>query len=268
MKLYFSFLIPFIFTIFISGCSVKNLSYAEKNIDSNSTIKSIDNLTYKKDLLFEWKISKGDRVEIQAYNQSSSTAGQLNELLSNGGKRFVQQRNGDEGTLIGADGKILLPLIGEVNILGLTESQAADLLIKEYKKYLKNPYVSVKVLNQKLFVVGEVKKPGVVLVTNGTMNLFEALAQSGDLTDYANRTNIKVIRGSMRDPEIREINLSDLNAIKLSSLILRPNDVIYIEPRETKSVGLYYDEQLPFWRLISTMLSPFTSTAVIYGVTQ
>jgi len=272
MKLYFIFISFFISTFFFSGCSVKNFAYTEKNINNKNIIKSVDKYSYNNDLLFEWKISKGDRVEIQAYNQSSSAKGQLNELLSRGGEQFSQNRQGDEGILIGANGKVLLPLIGEVNILGLTESQAAAKLLSEYKKYLKNPYISVKVLNQKLFVLGEVKTPGVVLVTNGTMNLFEALAKSGDLTDYANRTNIKILRGSMRNPIIREVNLNDLNAIKLSSLILIPNDVIYVEPRGAKAIGLYYNEQLPFWRLIGAMLSPLTSTAtstaVIYGVTK
>ncbi len=253
--------------LFLTACTVKEFSYFEKNIDQKKIITNIDNKTYKKDSLFQWKISKGDRIEINAYNQSASGSnGQLTQLLSSGGQKYYTQRYGDEGTLINANGLVRLPLIGSVKLLGLTEDEASEFLIKKYKLYLKHPYVSVKILNQKLFVVGEVKKPGAILVTNGTMNLFEALAYTGDLTDYANRTSIKIVRGNMRNPEIREINLNDFNSIKYASLILRPNDIVYVEPRASKANTVGINEEIPFWKLIGSILAPFTGAAVIYGV--
>jgi len=257
------------FLLFFTSCTVKDFNYMEKNQVKQSITTKIDDATYEEDKLFEWKISKGDRIEIQAYNQSSTAQnGQLTQLLSNGGQKYYTQRYGDEGILIKPDGLVRLPLLGAVKLSGLTEEQAAELLIEKYKKYLRHPFVSVKILNQKLFVIGEVKKPGVVLVTNGTMTLFEALAYSGDLTDFANRTNIKILRGSMRNPEVREINLNDFAAIKYSSLILRPNDVVYVEPRSSKADVVGVQEELPLWQLIGNILSPFSTAAVIYGVTK
>jgi len=170
--------------------------------------------------------------------------------------------------LVPPDGKILLPLIGKIKLTGLTEEEASAFLMKKYKVYLKHPYVSVRILNQKLFVLGEVKKPGVVLVTNGTMNLFEALAKTGDLTDYADRTDIKILRGSLRDPEVREINLNNFNSIKFASLILRPNDIVYVAPRASRAGMVGANEQLPFWQLIGSILAPFNSAAVLYRVTK
>lgn len=253
----------------LTGCSVKDYKYLEKNKEQINVVKEIDQKTYKKDLMFQWKILKGDRVEIKAYNQSSSSSSaQLTQLLSSGGQASGTQRFGDEGTLINTDGLVRLPLVGSVKLIGLTEDEASQMLIAKYKTYLKHPYVSVKILNQKLFVVGEVQRPGVVLVTNGTMSLFEALAVSGDLTDYANRTDIKIIRGDMRNPEIRQVNLNDLNSIRYASLILRPNDVIYVTPRDSKSSAAGIQDIQPFWNLISSMLSPFATAAVWYGVTQ
>jgi len=253
----------------LEGCTVKDYAYLEKNQDKAKIIKKVDKKTYDKEKLFQWKISSGDRIKIQAYNQSSGSANaQLTQLLSSGGGQQYTQRIGDEGILIAPDGKVLLPLIGKVKLTGLTEKEASAFLIKKYKAYLRHPYVSVTILNQKLFVVGEVNKPGVVLVTNGTMNLFEALAQSEDLTDYADRTNIKILRGSMRDPEVREINLNDFNSIKLASLILRPNDIVYVEPRAARADMVGAQEELPFWQLVGAVLSPFTSAAVFYGVTK
>ena len=237
--------------------------------DANATkiITKVSDEEYKKETMFEWKISKGDRIEIQAFNQSSNANnGQLTQLLSNAGQTVTQNRYGDEGILIPADGRVNLPLIGSVKLTGLTEREASKALIKEYKKYLRNPYVHVRILNQKLFVVGEVRNPGTVLVTNGTMSLFEALANRGDVTDYADRTKIKIIRGSMRNPEIREINLTDLNAIRYASLILRPNDIVYVQPRDSKASVVGAQEKLPFWQLIGAILAPFNTAIVSYGV--
>ena len=58
------------------------------------------------------------------------------------------------------------------------------------------------------------------------MNLIEAIARSEDMTDYAERTNIKIIRGDLRRPVVRVIDLTQLNAIAASSLFLKPNDII------------------------------------------
>ena len=261
-------LLSLVIAVFFSACAVKDYNRFDKNKDLVKPVTKVSNETYKQEKLFEWKIQKGDRVEITAFNQSSSTGGQLTQLLSHGGQRMYTQRVGDEGILIGAEGMVTLPLIGSIKISGLTEQQAAEKLIKEYKKYLRNPYVAVKILNQKLFVIGEVKKPGVILVTNGTMSLFEALAKSGDITDYANRKNIRILRGDMRHPEVREINLTDFKSITMASLILQPNDVVYVEPRRDRASMVGYNEELPWANLLGRLLSPFSTAAVVYGVTK
>ena len=261
-------LLSLVIAVFFSACAVKDYNRFDKNKDLTKPVTKVSNETYKKEKLFEWKIQKGDRVEITAFNQSSSAGGQLTQLLSHGGQRMDTQRVGDEGILIGAKGTVTLPLIGSIKISGLTEQQAAEKLIKEYKKYLRNPYVAVKILNQKLFVLGEVKSPGVVLITKGTMSLFEALAASGDITDYANRTNIRILRGDMRNPEVREIDLTDFKSITMASLILQPNDVVYVEPREDRASMIGYGEELPWASLLNRLLAPLSTIAIIKGLTQ
>lgn len=262
----------FITTVFIvllmSACSVKEFNRFDKNQDSVHLVKEVSNIEYEQEKTFEWKIQQGDRVEITAFNQSSSGGGQLNELLSKGGQPLYTQRVGDEGVLIGLNGSVNLPLVGDIKIVGLTEGEAAKKLIKEYKKYLRNPYVAVKIMNQKLIVLGEVKQPGVLLVTHGTMSLFEALARSGDITDYADRTNIRIIRGDMRNAKIREVDLTDFKSMRMASLVLKPNDVVYVAPRDDRASMVGYQEELPWTQLLNNLLAPFATGAVIYGVTK
>jgi polysaccharide export outer membrane protein len=245
-------------SLLFSGCSTKTFKYFDNN-NSVNTVRSISDTKYTEEAAFEWKIAKGDRVEIIVVNQSSNEGDQqLNQILNTGGRmQAALTRDGTEGYLIPTDGTVRLPLIGAVQIGGLTEAQATDKLSQTYKEYLRNPFVTVKILNQKLFVLGEVKKPGVIQVTNGTMSLFEALAYSGDLTDDAERTNLYVIRGGVRNPEVREINLSDLSSMKFTSLILQPNDIVYVQPRGMKAYNVAFKEQMPFFDMLHAMLYPF-----------
>lgn len=245
--------------LLFSGCSTGTFKMLENN---ESAVRSVSDADYNEDALFEWKIAKGDRVEINIANQSSTDVnGQLTVLLNNTVR--YQNRDATDGFLIPNNGSVNLPLIGAAKIMGLTESEATEKLTNEYKKYLKNPFVSVKILNQKLFVLGEVKRPGVVQVTNGTMSLFEALAYSGDLTDDAERTNVKIIRGGLRKPLVREINLANIPQMQLSSLILQPNDIIYVQPRDMKAYNVAYKEQMPFFEMLTSMLTPFVNYTLV-----
>lgn len=239
----------------ISGCSTSTYALFQ---EESTNLKEVSDANYTQEMEFEWKIAKGDRLDIVVANQSSGEgAGELNILLNTAGQMNYQVRDGTEGFLIPNDGSVRLPLVGSVNILGLTESQAASKLTESYKRYLKNPFVSVKILNQKLFVLGEVRKPGVVQVTHGTMSLFEALAYSGDLTDDAERTNVKIIRGGLRTPLVKEVNLANLSTLRVASLILQPNDIVYIQPRSMKAYNVAFKEQIPFFEMIHAMLFPF-----------
>ncbi len=251
--------------LFFAGCSAnKEFVYFNQNMDKEKIVKEVPDSEYEAEKRFEWKISQGDRVEITVFNQTGGSAGgQLNSLLGTSAQTAYVNPTGTEGMLVPADGKIRLPLIGKVKISGMTEIEAADKLTEEYRKYLRNPYVEVKIRNQKLIVLGEVKRPGVVPVTNGTMTLFEALAASGDLTDDGMRTNILILRGDLRHPQVREVDLTNMSALRLSSLILRPNDVVYVQPRYMKAINKEFAEKGQFFNFLNTIMSPFLTYRAI-----
>ncbi|MFH0709998.1 MAG: polysaccharide biosynthesis/export family protein [Pseudomonadota bacterium] len=250
------FYLMFIVGLLFSGCAIPTYKMFDGNI---TTVQTVSDSNYTEEAEFEWKIAKGDRLEIIVVSQSSGDGQQeLNQILNTGGRmQAALTRDGTEGYLVPKAGTVRLPLVGAVSIVGLTENQAAEKLLTAYQHYLKNPFVTVKILNQKLFVLGEVRKPGVVQVTNGTMSLFEALAYSGDLTDDAERSNVRVIRGGLRTPSMREIDLANISSMQLTSLILKPNDIVYIQPRSMKAYNVAFKEQMPFFELLHAMLFPF-----------
>ena len=188
----------------------------------------------------------------------------MNSILASRNTSGNETYNQDKvGILVTQDGTIRLPLIDSVKITGLTEDQASKMLIKEYKKYIHNPYVVVEITNQRIIVIGEVGKPGVVPIVNGTMNLIEVIARSGYLTKDASRTNIGIIRGDLRKPTVRLVDLTDGKGLLTASLLLKPNDIVYIQARQMDGYNKAFTEAMPFFQAVSAMLNPFVQRTII-----
>ncbi len=261
-----SFILLATFIIFlVSGCSVKDdrLFQSKKIRDKNTTIVSDEE--YEGAVRFEYKIASNDRLAITTYVQSGTDSQQMNSILANTDttRQGLDSIDAAAGLLVTQQGEVRLPLIGSINVIGLTEDQAADKLITEYKKYIRNPYVTVEITNQRIIVIGEVKQPGIVPVVNGTMNLIEVIARSGYLTEKASRTDIHIVRGNLRDPEIRSIDLTNGKSLLTTNLLLQPNDIVYVRAREMDGFNKAFSESMPFFQAVSTILSPFVQVSII-----
>lgn len=260
MKITCKTVFTLLFAFSLAGCSMKEYRlFQDENLSGDPTV--VSDAQYADEMVFENIIAPNDRVVINVYNQSSQNSGQLTSMVSSGSTKD-EMSDENLGMLVTRKGNVRLPLIGEQRISGMTEDRAAAMLIEEYKKYLRNPYVTVEITNQRIYMLGEIEEPGVVQVTNGTMNLVEAIARSGDLTDYAERTNIKIIRGDLRNPDVRVVDLTQMDAIRISSLYLKPNDIVYVQPRTMKGYNMAFNEIAPPFQLLTAMLQPFVN--VVY----
>jgi polysaccharide export outer membrane protein len=258
-----------VLSIFLfSGCSIKDYKLFQTETKKQELTTLISEEEYKNELAYENKIAPNDRLSITVYVQSGQGSQQMSSILTTNSNNNTTSRDDDIGILVTQNGTVRLPMIGSVEIIGLTEDQASAKLIELYKTYIRNPYVKVEIKNQRVIVIGEVKKPGVVSVTNGTMTVLEAIAQSGDLTDIASRDNVKIIRGDLRNPDVRSIDLANLVALNESSLFLRPNDIIYVQPRNLKAYNKAFEEIMPFWQMVSSILNPFVQRKQIMDGTN
>ena len=250
---YFNMLILML-VLMSGGCSLKEYRLFQGD-ESTDEATIITDDQYAEEITFEYKIQPNDRISIQVFNQIGSSQ-QITSIVDNSS---IGQNNDsqDPGFLVTAEGTVNLPLLGVTKLIGLTEDQAAKHLIKEYKVYLRNPYAVVKIHNQRIIVVGEVNKPGIVPIKNGTMNLIEVIARSGDFTDWAMRTHIVVLRGDLRKPETRIIDLTDMSAIALSSMYLHDKDIVYVQPRSAKGISLFVQDVTPPFDLVTKILTPF-----------
>lgn len=249
----------------MAGCADSRKYHLFQVEHQESLKKEIPHHVYQKELSFENIIAPNDRLSITVYVQSSNDSQAMTSILSTKNVSLGGNENKDIGLLVNQDGTITLPLINKIKVSGFTEAELTDLLIQKYKTFIRNPYVTVQITNQRVIVVGEVKKPGIVQVTNGTINLIEAIALSGDLTTNALRNAIYIIRGDLRKPEVRSIDLTSIEAIASSSMILRPNDIVYVQPREINGFNKSVSEITPVFNTIQTILNPLSTYDSLWG---
>ncbi|MFK5976103.1 MAG: polysaccharide biosynthesis/export family protein [Sulfurovum sp.] len=163
-----------------------------------------------------------------------------------------------KGVLVNSLGEIYLPLIGKIKIKGLTQSGVARLLEEKYKKYLKNPTLYLEVINKRCYILGEVKKAGVVNMDSDRLTILEAIAYAGDLTDNAVRDNIIVVSHNINNNvTIRKIDLTNFDTLYSSNIIIKPNDIIYVQPNGWKEYKINANNIITPFANISAIIAPF-----------
>jgi len=155
----------------------------------------------------------------------------------------------DRTVTIRPDGKISLPLIGDVVAEEMTPGELAGELTKEFSEYVKNPSVSVIVTgfnSKKIYVVGEVFQQGSYPYT-GEMTAFEAVEEAGSFTRRASLKRVILVRGDLKNPQVIDVNLRDVfkQGAKQKDLLLQPEDILYVPPNGFAKVG-YAIEQVLF----------------------
>lgn len=195
-----------------------------------------------------YKIAPRDKLDIQVFNYSELTT-----------KINVDSDPTDRATTVASDGTVTMPLLGRVKISELTKEEASLMLQERYREFLKQPEVKIEILNQRIYVIGEVNKPGVVPLVEESISLIEAIAQAGDINIYGERRSIKIIRGDHRNPTISSVDLTKLASLQTNDLMLTPGNVVYVEPNNMRATNVNIGEYLPMLQLVNSILSPFTN---------
>lgn len=131
-----------------------------------------------------------------------------------------------------ADGAVALPVIGKVEVAGLTRRAAAEKIQAMYEKsLLKDPIIDVSIVNLKVTMLGEFTSQGNFLLEKDNTSLVEMIGEAGGITSRADPKKLKVIRGNFQNPETIYVNLKDINSLASKKLILQNNDIIYLEPQ-------------------------------------
>ncbi len=147
---------------------------------------------------------------------------------------------------------------------GFTKSQAEQFIVDKLKPYIKeNPIVTVRMVNYKISVLGEVARPGTFTITNEKVNLLEALAMAGDMTVWGLRDNVKLIREDANGKqEIHTLDLNKAETILSPYYWLQQNDVVYVTPNKTKARNAGVGTSTSLWFSATSILVSLASILV------
>ena len=139
--------------------------------------------------------------------------------------------------LVDNNGQIEFPVVGMITVKGLTKREAEEKVKGLLATYLKEePVVTVRFVNYKISVIGEVARPNTFTIQNEKVNVMEALAMAGDMTIWGRRDNVKILREDAEgNKRVIMMNLNDPYVIFHPDFYLQQNDVVYVEPNKVKA---------------------------------
>lgn len=220
--LYLAFSIAIL--IFFSSClGTRNSTYF-KTLGSDTAIQSLVNSN------FESIIQSKDLLAIVVSSLNSELDGKFNEL----GVAKLGDNIQKGGFMVAEDGTVLLHFLGAVKVGGLTRKQLEEKLQKDLLPYMKEPIVTVRYLNKKVTIIGEVTKPQVLPMLEEQMSLLEALVNAGDVSKTGDKKNITIIRESGNQKKVKQVNLEDHAFFQSPWYYLQPNDIVLVNMDKRK----------------------------------
>ena len=236
----------FFFIIIFTACTPQ-----KKLIYFNGDIPALN-----KDSVYKVHIYSGDILSINIFtinNEAYPYLSAPNEQLGSDNRSAYEK-----GIIVNEKGEVKLPLAGIVNINGLTISEATGAIEQKFKEFIEDPIVTIKKLNFKITILGEVNKPGSYLILNEKVTLPEALGLAGDLTQFGDKENLRVVRVENGHRSDFIINLTNAKSLSASSYYLHPDDIIYVAPLRRRAFQNISPSVTVFTSLLTTAVVVLT----------
>ncbi|MBR5778783.1 MAG: polysaccharide biosynthesis/export family protein [Bacteroidales bacterium] len=229
-------IIPFIalVALFASCRTPKNITYLQdvergisESINQNFELKIQNN-----DILMILVESETPQAVVVFNKQTNKQA----DIMAGGGYNSFQKVDPLMDGYLVKNNEIVFPVLGKIQVGGKTPNQVSKELEEKLISggYVADPVVTVKLLNYKIYVMGEVARPGIVNVDNEKMTILEAISAAGDLTIYGLRYNVTVIREKDGKREVGNVDLTSKDIFNSPYYYLQQNDVVYVEPSNSR----------------------------------
>ncbi|MCK0124123.1 polysaccharide biosynthesis/export family protein [Gelidibacter sp. F2691] len=230
------FILSTVLLALISSCaSRKDLVYFQDEPLSGGYIDSTpEQLIYKPDDILTITVSASDPITVKPFNLS--LVSESEDLIRTSGSERMQTY------LIDHNGNIEFPVLGTLHIAGMTRIELTNMLKEKISAYAKDPIINIRLVNFTVTVIGEVSDPGTFTIQNERISLLEALGLANDLTIYGQRKNVLLIREVDGKKRFAKIDLTSVNAISSPLYYLQQNDVIVVEPNNSRIRSSNYNQ--------------------------
>ena len=247
--------------VLLASCtSYKSVPYLQNSDEINpdyATLQPYDARIMPKDLL-TITVNTTDPQAAAPFNLTTQTPYNVAQSNTVTAQPALQQY------LVDNSGNINFPVLGSLHLGGLTKNQAEALITERLGAYLKEtPVVTVRMVNYKISVMGEVTRPGTFTVSNEKINVLEALAMAGDLTIYGIRDNVKLIREDEQGRRsIYTLNLNDANLVLSPYYYMQQNDILYVTPNKAKAKNSDIGNSTTLWVSATSIMVSIASLIV------
>ena len=228
--------------IMLTSCmSVKKVTYFQNldNVDLSKTTGLYDAKIMPKDILTITVHTLTPEAS-EVFNLKGTTAGLAGYLVDN-------------------DGNIDFPVVGTLNLGGMTTKEAETLIKSKIVPYMsasENPIVQVRMSNYKYAMLGGINAPGVYTAPNEKISIVEAIARAGDLNLYGQRDKIFLIRENERgEREYHQLNINDAEIFNSPYYYLQQNDIVYVEPKKVLARNSFFASSTSMWMSLFSMLT-------------
>ena len=212
------------------------------------------------DLLYIYVESRAPEATVR-FNQET------NKIAIDGGVVMNPGGSAVTGYLVNNEGDIIFPVLGRLHVLGKTHAQlAAEIEQKLVSEgHILDATVTVKLMNFKVSVLGEVRQPGQIQASGERLTIFEALSMVGDMTIYGQRHNVTVVREENGNRIVGEIDLTSKDVFDSPYYYLHQNDVVYVEPNMKQKRNAERDPMtLSYISSVVSIVSVLTSAFYYY----
>lgn len=251
-------IILFVLLVLLSSCqSYKKVPYFQ-NSEMMDQVPQIEKM-------YDAKIMPKDLLTIVVSCTSPELAAPFNLTIASplnmasGSAMTTVQQPTLQTYLVGNEGTVDFPVLGELKLGGLTKKEAEQLIVDKLKPYIKEtPIVTVRMVNYKISVIGEVARPGTFTINNEKVNLLEALAMAGDMTVHGLRDNVKLIREDANGRQrIITLDLNEAETILSPYYWLQQNDIVYVTPNKAKARNSDIGNSTSLW---------FSATSIVVSL--
>ena len=168
------------------------------------------------------------------------------------------------------DGKLSYPLVGTIDVAGLTLDQLQNIIQEKLAVYIRFPQVVVSLIESagnKVVVLGQVNYPGIFTFKGNAISLIEVIAMAGDFTPDSRRESVMVISDNFSEhPKVRRIDLLTAirNGVADMNIFIKPDDVVYVPRSTIADFNKFLNEIQPILNTLTTVMGlpgTFTSNA-------
>ena len=254
LPLFFRLIFVFILSAYLfSSCvPIKRIEYLQQKVEKEDSLRS--HFFNKGNEAYH--IQPGDNLYIKV---NSALAKSENFFSGEDISRSSNYYN-DAGIYLNSyavsdSGYVDFPFVGKIYVKELSLEQAKDLIQGIVDDYLKETTVIVKLAIFKVTVIGEVYRPGTVTIYQNKLNIFELISMAGDMTSFAKRDKIYLVRETQEGSKVIQLDLNDINILESDYYYIQPDDVVYVPPVKGKNFAFAnFPYALIFTTITTTLL--------------